>query len=204
MTNQPYPLKEAPNDYPIADLIKKRWSPVIFSNQPIDQEKINSLFEAMRWAPSSRNEQPWLVVYATQDQVEDFKRIADLLDEGNAYAKNAYLLLVVFGKRHHNYKNKPNVTYQYDTGAGAENLFLQAVSMDLIAHEMGGYNREKSYEVLNVSQDSYESIATIAVGYPGDPTQATAEQKTDDAKPRQRKSISEFVFNGKVVDKSEI
>jgi len=200
MTIQPYPIKDTPVEHEISELIKKRWSPVSFSNQKIDQEKIDSLFEAMRWAPSSRNEQPWSVVYATQNQPEDFNRIADLLDEGNAYAKNAYLLIVVFGKRHHDYKNKPNVTYQYDTGAGAENLFLQAVSLDLIAHEMGGYNRENSYEVLNVPKENYESIVTIAVGYPADPKNTTEEQKADDAKSRKRKSISEFVFNGRMTD----
>ena len=46
-------------DSPVNSLIKKRWSGRAFSNRIVEEEKIRSLFEAVRWAPSSMNEQPW-------------------------------------------------------------------------------------------------------------------------------------------------
>ena len=42
----------------IHELIKKRRSTVLFEDKPIGEDSIQSLFEAARWAPSSRNEQP--------------------------------------------------------------------------------------------------------------------------------------------------
>ncbi|MFW5773620.1 MAG: nitroreductase family protein, partial [Tangfeifania sp.] len=35
--------------------IDERWSPRAFSGQKVTDEMINLLFEAARWAPSSRN-----------------------------------------------------------------------------------------------------------------------------------------------------
>ncbi|MDX9893118.1 MAG: nitroreductase family protein [Patescibacteria group bacterium] len=192
-----YPYKFTPTEYDLDDLIKKRWSPVAFSAQPIEMEKINSLFEAMRWAPSSRNEQPWRIVYATRDNEQEFNVLADLLDEGNSYAKDAFLLLVICGLRHHNYHHKPNRTYQYDTGAGAQNLFLQAVSLDLVAHEMGGFDIKRSYEVLGIPKEEVEVIAMIAVGHPGDESKLSPQFQAKQSEPRNRQPISDFVFKGR-------
>jgi len=48
--------KPAQAQYPIHDLLQKRWSPRAFSAQPVESDKLRSLFEAARWAPSSFNE----------------------------------------------------------------------------------------------------------------------------------------------------
>lgn len=192
----PYPLNPAPVQHEIHDVIKKRWSPLAFSNKKIEQEKIMSLFEAMRWAPSSFNGQPWRVIYATQDDKEDFERLSSLLNEGNAYAKQAYLLMIICSVKDFEYNGKPNKHHQYDTGAAIENLFLQAVSMDLVGHEMAGYDEERSYEILKIPKEKVKSMAMMAVGYPGDPNMLSEDQKKREAGPRQRKPIEEIAFRG--------
>jgi hypothetical protein len=49
----------AKTDYPISDIIIRRWSARAFSTRPVENSKLLSILEAARWAPSSRNEQPW-------------------------------------------------------------------------------------------------------------------------------------------------
>ncbi|MEQ9304536.1 MAG: nitroreductase family protein, partial [Marinoscillum sp.] len=56
--------KHTPADHQILDVIKNRWSPRSFSDQPINQETLNRLFESVRWAPSAMNEQPWRFIVA--------------------------------------------------------------------------------------------------------------------------------------------
>jgi len=192
-----YPRNDATNKYQINEVIKKRWSPVAFSSEPIEPDKINSLFEAMRWAPSSRNEQPWRIIYATKGEPKDYERLASLLNEDNGYAKDAYFLGVICALKHHIYKNKPNRTYLYDTGAAAENLFLQAVSMGLAAHEMGGFDQEGVYEKLGIPEDEVYAVAMIAVGYPGDESKLSEELKKKQNKIRERKPIAEIAMRGK-------
>ncbi len=62
--------KSANIEYPVSALIRQRRSIRAFADTPIEPEKIFSLFEATRWAPSSSNEQPWMYIYATKEQPE--------------------------------------------------------------------------------------------------------------------------------------
>ncbi len=191
-----YPAKKTPLNFAIHPLIEKRWSPVAFSNEPIEDEKINSLFEALRWAPSSFNEQPWRIIYAVQKDKEEFDRLSSLLTEGNSWAKNAYILILVCSIPKFSYNAKPNRHYAYDSGAAMENLFLQAVSMDLMAHEMEGFDREKAHQILGVPND-IEPITMMAVGYHGDTETLSEKLKERESSPRSRKPFSEIIFKGR-------
>lgn len=196
MKKFPYPENPAPTDAPLIPAIKRRWSPKAFSSDPIDPEKIQTLFEAMRWTQSARNEQPWRVIYATQDEKENFDNLSSVL-VNNDFAKKAYLLMLICALPNHEYKNKPNWNHQYDTGAAAHALFLQAVEMNLIAHEMEGFDKELTHSVIGVPAEVVP-MAMIAVGYPGDESGFDPEElKKRKENSRKRKEISEFVFKGK-------
>ena len=51
--------KTAPTQFNIHTNARERWSPRAFSPKPVETEKLQSLFEAARWAASAFNEQPW-------------------------------------------------------------------------------------------------------------------------------------------------
>jgi len=65
--------KHASPDHPIHELFVKRWSPYAFSDQPVPEEDLRSLFEAARWSASSFNEQPWGYIVGTQTRVLHFR-----------------------------------------------------------------------------------------------------------------------------------
>ena len=50
----------------------------------MEPEKLKSLFEAARWAPSSNNEQPWRFLVATKDNRSEYDKLFSCLSEGNA------------------------------------------------------------------------------------------------------------------------
>ena len=50
--------KQAAPDHAIHELIARRWSAYAFSDRPVSEDDLRSVFEAARWAPSSYNEQP--------------------------------------------------------------------------------------------------------------------------------------------------
>src|SRR5579862_9794602 len=82
--------KPAPVDFPIHDLLKHRWSPRAFADRPVEPAKLQSLFEAVRWAASASNAQPWAFVIAAREQPEEFKRMLSCFVESNmGWAKNA-------------------------------------------------------------------------------------------------------------------
>ncbi|MDP3975561.1 MAG: nitroreductase family protein [bacterium] len=196
MSHQLPPLKPAPVAREVHELIKSRWSPLAFSSDPIEPEKIKTLFEAMRWAPSSYNGQPWRIVYVVQDHPEQFEKLSSLLVEGNAWAKTASLLLLVCAQKNFDHNGEPNKHHQYDTGAALENLFLQVTALGLVGHEMAGFDEEKSYELLGIPREEYVSMAMMAVGYPGDESELNDDLLQRQKAPRQRKPIQELVFAG--------
>src|SRR3989344_4797677 len=133
----PHPQKPALVNYPINDLALNRWSPRVFSNQPIEQEKIMSLFEAARWTPSSYNEQPWRYVYATKDDPERFQALFSLMGEFNqGWAGRAWLLAVSFARKNFIGNGKENYHAMHDTGAASFSLVLEAVNQGLMGHQM--------------------------------------------------------------------
>ena len=198
MLKFPYPENPALTDAPLLEPIKRRWSPLAFSSDPIEPEKINALFEAARWTQSSRNEQPWRIIYATKDDSENFDRLGSFLTEDNAYAKEAFLLFMVCAfPTFPNYQNKSNRMHQYDTGAAIQSLIIQAVSMGLITHQMGGFDKERPYVELGIPTD-VPLMTMVAIGYPGDERPIDPQRLEERYQEhQQRKPVSDFAFKGK-------
>jgi nitroreductase len=73
------------------------------------------------------------------------------------------------------------------------NLLLQALSLDIYVHQMGGYSVEKVKDYFKLDDD-IEPVAMMAVGYLGDGSTLTPELLKRDENRRTRKSVKEFVF----------
>lgn len=186
--------KPADTQYPILDLFRQRWSPRAFDERPVETEKLQSLFEAARWAPSSNNEQPWRFVVGTKDNQTGYDRLLACLLEGNRkWAHRAPVLILSVASANFEDDAKPNRHAYHDTGMAVENLVLQATGLGLVVHQMAGFDVEKSRTELKIPS-GYEPVAMIAVGYPGDPAVLPDYLRERELKPRDRKPVSDFVF----------
>ena len=187
--------KSADTQHPIHDLLKRRWSPRAFSDQPVEAEKLRILFEAARWAPSSNNEQPWRFVVANKDNETEWSRLLACLVEGNRkWAYRAPVLILSVASLNFEDDSTPNRHAFHDTGMAVENLVLQATALGLVAHQMAGFDVEKARADLKIPS-GYEPVAMIAVGYPGDPVQLSDRLRAREAQPRVRKPLTEFVYS---------
>ena len=188
--------KPAQTDYPIIELLKRRWSPRAFSNQMVEREKLLSLFEAARWAPSSFNEQPWHFVVATKQNPAEHARLLSCLAEGNQqWASLAPVLMVSVAKLNFDKTGKPNRHAFYDVGMAVGNLMTQATALDLFVHQMAGFSAEKVAELYKIP-DEFEPVAAIAIGYGGSVQDLPESLRERELGPRSRKPIPSFVFEG--------
>jgi nitroreductase len=188
--------KPAETHYPIHDLLKRRWSPRAFSERPVEPDKLRSLFEAARWAPSSNNEQPWRFLVATRENKADWDRLFNCLVEGNRkWAHQASVLILSVASLKFEEDGSTNRHAFHDTGMAVENLIIQATALGLFIHQMAGFRVDQARADLKIP-DGYEPVAMIAVGYPGDPATLPDYLRERELKPRERNSISEFVFSG--------
>lgn len=187
--------KSAEFESPVLDVIQKRRSRRAYSDKPIEPEKIESLFEAARWAPSSVNEQPWLYLYAVKDQPRLWGRIFDSLNDSNKiWAKNAPLLILSLVRKHFLRNGMPNHSARYDLGGANAFLSLQATALGLNVHQVGGFNQAKAIENLGIP-DNYEPVTIMVIGYPGDVEGLPEHLKLRELAPRERYQRHGFVIN---------
>ncbi|MEW6126368.1 MAG: nitroreductase family protein [Acidobacteriota bacterium] len=193
-----YPEKPANHDYPINELIKQRWSPRLFEEgRTVEPEKLMSLLEAARWAPSCFNEQPWYYLVFDQRDPAAFERARQCLMEGNAWAREAPLLLLSVAKENFSHNGAPNRHAQYDTGAATGYMVLQAVELGLMAHQMAGYDAERARSEFQIPE-GYTPMAMIAIGYPfkADLSQLDDKTRTRELGLRSRRATRDLGFLG--------
>lgn len=181
---------------PIHDLLARRWSPRAFSDRPVEPEKLLSLFEAARWAPSSNNEQPWAFIVATKDDGKNFEAMLSVLVEFNrGWANRAAVLILTLAHTQFEKEGTPNRHGFYDLGQAAISLVLQATAVGIMAHQMAGFSVQAARERFAVPQ-SWEPASVIAVGYPGELGTLSDKLRQRETAQRQRRSLDAFVFSG--------
>jgi nitroreductase len=178
----------------ILDVIKNRWSPLSFSERPVEEEKLRDMMEAASCAPSSMNEQPWIFIIATKSDSEKFNEFAGFLVEWNRdWAKGAWALIVTLARTRFVYRDRPNRHAFYDTGMAVANMITQAASVDIYAHQMGGFFPEKVKEYFNLPPE-IEPVSITAIGYLGDASELSEDLRKRHNTRSKRKNISEFAF----------
>jgi len=188
--------KAAETQYPVHELIAKRWSPRAFEPRPVPSEAVRSLLEAARWAASSFNEQPWRFIVARREDSEEFERMLGCLMEGNrSWAKDAGVLILTAAKEAFTRNDRPNRSAVHDVGLAAGNLSLQATDLGLRVHQMAGIDLEKIRETYRVPE-GYQPVTGIAIGYPGSVERLPEPLRAPEIAPRERKPQSELVFSG--------
>jgi nitroreductase len=186
-------------DHPIDPLFLERWSPRAFSNEPISEAELLTLFEAARWAPSSYNAQPWRFIYARRD-TEHWPRFLGLLVEYNqSWARNAAALVILVSKTtmlpRGADKEVPSPTHSLDAGAAWENLALQATRSGWAAHGMAGFDMPRAAVELGVPPD-YRVEAAIAIGRRGDKS-VLPEALQAREQPSDRLPLAQIVSEGR-------
>jgi len=182
-------------DPKLLNAIAHRHAAMAYAERPIPQETLRLVFEAARWAPSSFNEQPWRFVVATKDDAEAYERLASCLSRGNAWAREAPVLILALTKLELTRNGKPNNYCLHDLGLALQNLLIQATALGLASHPMGGFDKDAAAERLQVPE-GYRPMTMVALGYPGDPDTLSEAHRDRELGPRQRHPLAEFVFAG--------
>lgn len=194
----PHP-KHASADHEVLDLIRERWSPRAYdATRAVPSGDLWRLFEAARWAPSSRNEQPWrFIVVDRRVHAAVHEALVATLTTGNqAWAPLAPVLIVVAAKRTVGPAQDENRHALYDTGQAVALLTIQAQSMGLAVRQMEGFDRVRAAAICQVPGD-FDLAALIALGYPGSPDVLPNEKhRQGEVTPRSRRPVAELVYSG--------
>ena len=185
-------IKEARTIYPVGPLIRKRWSARAFSDELLSVTDLMTLFEAASWAPSAMNEQPWQYRYALRG-TPSFHALWELLLPGNRpWTVNAAALIAISGSKLHRANGAANVSWQHDVGMANANLLLQATSMNIHGHLIGGFDKERATALLGIDSRAEELVCLLALGRTTDPSTLDEPFRTREITPRTRFNVTEI------------
>jgi nitroreductase len=171
------------------EAIKGRRSVRSYKSDPIPEEKLRKVLEAVRWAPSWANTQCWETIVVREQGTK--KQVAETLPPGNPSREaivQAPLTLALIGieGRAGFYKGAAATDkgdwYMFDCGLAAQNLCLAAYAEGLGTVIVGLFDAAKAAEVLQVPQGK----AVVIITPLGFPEKVPA--------PPKRKEIEEFVY----------
>ncbi|SDQ27329.1 nitroreductase family protein [Virgibacillus salinus] len=194
-----YELKEFRKaSHDIDPIFIKRWSPRSFLNKEVPEDVLNTVFEAARWAPSAANVQPWRFVVARTEA--DHQRFHSFIFDGNvAWCEKAPVLIAVVSKTDAEFMGGENPSHAFDTGAAWGYLALEAARNGLATHAMGGFDKSKAKEVLNIPEN-YMVHAIVAIGYQGE-KEDLQQQLQEREKPSDRNEVDTFISEGTFAEK---
>lgn len=185
-------VKKAVTQNPVHDLIRSRWSARSFSDKPIAQADLDTIFEAASWAFSAINAQPWEYVYAHRSAPAAFEKLWNCLLPGNQpWAKNAAVLAVSLAKKQFDNGN-PNASALHDVGAANANLALQATALGIYAHPMGGFDKKAVIELLHLDPNEVEPVICLALGYLDEAEKLEEPFQSRELTGRSRKAVKDF------------
>lgn len=156
----------------IMNIITSRRSIRKFEDIPVTQSELDTLLEAVRWAPSWANTQCWEIVVVRSEAAK--QALQETFFEGNpgrAAVLAAPVVLVVCGRVKQAGYYKGAVTTKFgdwllfDLGIATQNIALAAHAIGLGAVVLGLFDHDKARQILNVPEDC-EVVAMLPIGRP--------------------------------------
>jgi len=176
--------------------IRNRWSPRNYSQKTISESDILKLFEAARWAASSRNSQPWRFIYAHLGDKVLGSKLFDCLTESNkVWVEKAPVLVLALVKKIDVKTGSIQKHSWYDLGLAIGNLTYQANSMGIYLRNMGGFDSKRAISNFNIPE-MFEPVVMLTLGFPGEIENPNSEFFVPMGENRVRRSLSQLIYQG--------
>ena len=167
---------------PVLEAIRERRSNVRFNSTPIENEKVNAVLEAGRWAPSWTNVQPWRFI-VVKDHAKKERMSSVVSTVFSLAVKDAPIVIAVCVN-----PEKDPFHFIEDGTTATQNMALAAQSLELSTSWIGVFSlhdekhsaERKLKEILDIPKE-WRLISLLPLG-----VSALKETKT-------RKELSDIV-----------
>jgi len=162
----------------IFEAIANRRSIRRFQDRPVEEEKIQKIFDAVRMSPSWANLQCWRFIVVTDPSTKE--KIAELTYVESFFAPKGYkvnparkgmaeapAVIVLCADPSQSGSLWEQEYYLTDLGIAAQTLMLSAHALDLGSVFVGVFEEEKVRDVLSIPSE-IRVVGIIPLGYPLD------------------------------------
>ena len=154
------------------DAILTRRSVRKFTDYYVTDEEINSILEAVKWAPSWSNTQCWeIIVIRDRELIEKVTETYSDTNPARKCSLSASALIAVAGKsdlpgfKDGTARTKFDSWFMFDLGIAVQNMSLKAHDMGLGTVIVGSLNHDRCAELLDIKKP-YELAVILPVGKP--------------------------------------
>ena len=163
-------------DMDFFDVVRERRSVRHYRPAPVPRQKLDRLWEAVRWAPSACNLQPWRFLVIKSPLYRS--RLSGILQD---WALGAPLIVVALGSRVNAWQRDSESIHPIDVAIATEHLVLAAAAEGLGTCWICAFDRAAMAQALELPAE-WDPVAVTPLGYPDDPSPRT-----------NRKPLSEIV-----------
>ena len=149
----------------VIDAVKKRKSVRSYLDKPVEDDKLASILEAGRLAPSASNRQEWRFVVVRDP--EKRKKLAEVAGE-QTFVGEAPIVIVACADTTEGYVMKcGQLSYPIDVAIALDHMALAAVELGLGTCWIGLFDENKVKGILGIP-DEISVIELMPLGYPSD------------------------------------
>jgi nitroreductase len=151
----------------VLEAIRNRRSVRNYSGDPIPADVLQRLRQALRWAPSACNFQPWHFVFVQQDDLR--RRLAEIAND-QAWIADAPVIVVACGLPNRAYQRMGGHTntVDIDVAIAIDHLTLAATAEGLGTCWIGAFDEGKAKMLVHVPPPG-RVVAMTPLGYPAIP-----------------------------------
>lgn len=162
----------------VFDIIKKRRSIRLYTDEAIDEDKLKKLVEAAIWAPSAGNIQAWnILILQREEEIERVKAVSP------GMLGNPKALMILCADRRKAYDKGGEVGRDVlcimDITTATQNICLEATELGLGSCIIRSFNQDAVSELLDLPKNISPELV-VSLGYPGSIPNPPPRRKIED------------------------
>jgi nitroreductase len=155
----------------VIEAIQKRYSCRAYLDKPIEQEKLDQIFEAARQAPSAKNLQDWRLVVVTDKKIK--QQVAGCTNHQEAFGQ-AGAIIAACSVCKETMKCGQQIA-PIDVSIALEHIALMATELGLATCWIGSFDAGRVKDVLEIPKE-VAIIELMALGYPAGGNRQTTRE----------------------------
>ena len=152
----------------VVEAILRRYSCRAYQDKPIEQDKLDKIFEAARQAPSAKNLQDWRFVVLTDKEIK--QQVADCTNQVKAFGQAGAVIAACSVCKE--IMRCGQQIAPIDVAIAMEHIALMATELGLATCWIGSFDAEKVRVTLEIPKN-VAIIELMALGYPANGSRQT-------------------------------
>lgn len=168
------------------EVMKQRRSIRKFKSTPVEDDKLNRIFNAIQIAPSACNLQPWRFLFVNSDTLRT--RVADAATLGRdgksnmkkLWVMSAPIIVIGLGNRETAWKRFDRTSsHAIDVTIATEHLVLAAANEGLGTCWVCAFDQNAMHAALELEPE-WEPVVLLPLGYPDESPESTGRKAISD------------------------